>query len=291
MRGPGSGPRPWSDLGRFLELQNLGLNLPFAIAFLWIAAAGLPSFRVMLLVVVAFIAGRNAGHSFNRFADRHLDLATVRTRARPPVADRGAVAFALGFAAANALILFVAAFLLNTLAFVLAPVALALIFGYSYTKRFTSWTTVFLGLVEAITPAAVFVAVRGAFPLEVFVAVGAMLAWGTAFEILHSLGDLEADRRQGLFSIPVRIGASRARTMIPALHAVALSALVVFGRLAGLAAPYFVGLAAMTIVVAWTDIELFQYPEEVRRPFRRHVLLGVLFFIGTTGAVFFPKAF
>lgn len=291
MTDPSSGPRPWKDLGPFLELQNLGLNLPFALAFLWIAAGGLPSFRVILLVLVAFIAARNAGHSFNRFADRRLDLATERTRARPAVSDRASVAFSLGFASANALILFIAAFLLNPLALVLAPVALGLIFGYSYTKRFTSFTTVFLGLVEAITPAAVFVAVRGALPLEAFVAVAAMLVWGTAFEILHSLGDLEADRRQGLFSIPVRVGPSRARGLVPLLHALALVALGEFGRLAGLAAPYFFGIAAMAAIVAWTDIELFQHPDEVRRPFRRHVLLGLLFLIGSTWAVFFPRVF
>ncbi|MGA7922468.1 MAG: 4-hydroxybenzoate octaprenyltransferase [Thermoplasmata archaeon] len=287
--GPSSGPRPWTDLGRFLELQNVGLNLPFALAFLWIAAGGLPSLRIVLLVLVAFIAARNAGHSFNRFADRRFDLATVRTRARPAVADRPAIAFALGFAAANAVILLVAAFLLNPLAFVLAPVALAFVFGYSYTKRFTSLTTVFLGLVEAITPAAVFVAVRGALPLEAFVAVAAMLAWGTAFEILHSLGDLETDRRQGLFSIPVRWGALRARRMVPLLHAGALAALTLFGRLAGMTTPYFVGLIAVAAVIAWTDLEVFLHPEEVRRPFRRHVLLGVLFFVGVTWAVFFPS--
>jgi 4-hydroxybenzoate polyprenyltransferase len=289
VTGPPSAPRPWTQLGRFLELQNLGLNLPFAVAFLWVAAEGLPNLRIILLVIIAFVAARNAGHSFNRFADRRLDLATERTRARPAVASQGAIAFALGFAAANAGILLVAAFLLNPLAFVLAPVALALIFGYSYTKRFTSFTTVFLGLVEAITPGAVYVAVRGALPLDALVAVGAMLAWGTAFELLHSLGDLEADRRQGLFSIPVRLGAARARVLVPLLHALALAGLTAFGLLSGVAVPYFAGLAAMSIVVAWTDGELFRHPQEVRRPFRRHVLLGVLFFVGTTWAVFFPR--
>ena len=142
------------ELGRFLEIQNLGLNLAFALAFLLVAAGGLPSLRTLILVVVAFVAARNAGHSFNRWTDRVQDRRNPRTQDRALVTGRLTSAFAIGFAAVNAALVVVAAALLNPLALYLSPVALALVFGYSYTKRYGWWTTAFLGLVQSITPAA-----------------------------------------------------------------------------------------------------------------------------------------
>ena len=282
----GSPPPADPGLGRFLEIQNLGLNLPFALAFLFLASHGAPTVRTTVLVVVAFVAARNAGHSFNRWADRALDARNPRTAGRALVTGARSPAFALGFAAANAAVLVAAAYLLNPLAFVLAPVALALLFGYSYTKRVTSLTTAFLGLVEAVTPAAVFVAVRGALPLPVLTAVAALLAWGTAFETIHSLGDLESDRALGLFSVPVRWGPERSVALVAGLHAAALGLLAVFGALQGLSWPYDAALVAMALLVAATDRRLIARPTATRVPFDRHVLLGAIYLAGVLLAIF-----
>ncbi|MGI0071480.1 MAG: 4-hydroxybenzoate octaprenyltransferase [Thermoplasmata archaeon] len=279
---------PARELGRFLEIQNLGLNLPFALAFLFLAAGGLPSLRTVVLVVIAFVAARNAGHSFNRWADREYDVRNPRTQDRLLAAGRASPAFALGFCAANAAVVVVAAYLLNPLAFVLAPVALLLVFGYSYTKRVTSFTTAFLGLVEAITPAAVYIAVRGNLPLPVFLAVGGLLAWGTAFETVHSLGDLASDRALGLRSLPVQLGAERSARLVPVLHALALVLLAVFGVALGLTTAYFVGLAAMAILAAVSDRALLVRPTATRMPFDRHVALGAIYLVGVLLAVFLP---
>jgi 4-hydroxybenzoate polyprenyltransferase len=279
---------PARELGRFVEIQNLGLNLPFALAFLLLAANGLPSLRTVLLVVIAFVAARNAGHSFNRWADRKIDARNPRTRDRLLAAGRGSPAFALAFCAANAVVLVVAAYFLNVAAFVLAPVALLLVFAYSYTKRVTTFTTAFLGLVEAITPAAVYIAVRGALPLPVLLAVGALLAWGTAFETVHSLGDLASDRELGLYSLPLRLGATRSARLVPALHAVALALLALFGLALGLTPVYFVALAGMAVLAGLTDRFLLRRPTETRVPFDRHVALGLVYLVGVTIAVFFP---
>jgi 4-hydroxybenzoate polyprenyltransferase len=284
---PSSGPTP--GLGRFLEIQNLGLNLPFAIAFLLLAAGGLPTVRTAILVVIAFVAARNTGHSFNRYADRRLDAANPRTRGRALVTGQRSPRFALGFAAANAAVLVVAAYLLNPLAFVLAPVALALVLGYSYTKRLTTFTTAFLGLVEAATPAAVYIAVRGTLPLVALVAVGALLAWGTAFETVHSLGDLESDRALGLFSVPVRIGPRASVRLVGALHALALLLLATFGALLGLPLPYFLALGAMGGIAAATDAALSARPAEARIPFERHNALGFVFLAGVAISLFAPS--
>ena len=281
-------PSPAKDLGRFLEIQNLGLNLPFALAFLLLAVGGLPSLRTLLLVVVAFVAARNAGHSFNRWADREIDARNPRTRSRLLASGRASPAFALAFCAASAAIVLAAAYFLNPLAFVLAPVALGLVFAYSYTKRVTSFTTAFLGVVEAITPAAVYIAVRGTLPLPVLLAVGGLLAWGTAFETVHSLGDLASDRELGLYSLPVRLGAARSARLVPTLHGVALGLLALFGLALGLTPAYFVALAVMGTLAALSDRELLRRPTETRIPFDRHVALGVIYLAGVVLAVFLP---
>jgi 4-hydroxybenzoate polyprenyltransferase len=285
---PPSARSPAWELGRFLEIQNLGLNLPFAIAFLLLAADGLPTLPTLVLVVIAFVAARNAGHSFNRWADREIDAKNPRTQGRLLAAGRATPAFALAFCAANAAVVVIAAYFLNPLAFVLAPVALAIVFGYSYTKRVTSFTTAFLGLVEAITPAAVYIAVKGTLPLPVLLAVGGLLCWGTAFETVHSLGDLASDRELGLYSLPVRLGPERSARLVPVLHAFALGLLAWFGLALGLGPAYFVALLVMAVLAGWSDRALVRRPTETRLPFYRHALLGAIYMVGVAIAVFWP---
>ena len=288
MTEPPSSSGPVREFGRFLEIQNVGLNLPFALAFLLLAAGGLPSLTTFVLVVVAFLAARNAGHSFNRWADRDLDARNPRTRGRAIPAGRRSPASALAIAFGSGAILVVAAYLLNPLAFVLAPVALALVWGYSYTKRYTALTTPFLGFVEAITPGAAFIAVRGELPLSVLLAVAGLLAWGTAFETIHSLGDVESDRELGLRSLPVRLGVPASVRLVPILHAVALVLLALFGLVLGLRVPYFLALAGMAVVAAATDRTVARDPHAARLPFQRHFVMAGLFLAGVVLALFLP---
>jgi 4-hydroxybenzoate polyprenyltransferase len=285
------GPAPHGRLyefGRFLEIQNVGLNLPFALAFLVLASGGVPSLWVVLLVVVAFVSARNAGHSFNRWADRDLDAANPRTRTRAIPSGRRSPGSALAIAAGSGAILIVAAFLLNPLAFALAPVALAIVFGYSYTKRFTVLTTPFLGFVEAVTPGAVYIAVQGTLPAYALLAVGGLLAWGTAFETVHSLGDLESDRALGLRSLPARIGVAASVRLVPVLHVAALLVLAGFGFALRLRIPYFVGLLAMAAIAAATDVALARAPTASRVPFQRHFVMAAIYLAGVLVAVFLP---
>ncbi len=288
MTAPSSTTGALREFGRFLEIQNVGLNLPFALAFLLLAAGGLPSLRVVLLVVVAFLAARNAGHSFNRWADRDLDARNPRTQGRAIPAGRRSPTSALAIAVGSGAILILAAYLLNPLAFVLAPVALALVWGYSYTKRYTALTTPFLGLVEAITPAAAFIAVRGDLPTSVLLAVGGLLAWGTAFETVHSLGDVESDRSLGLRSLPVRLGIPTSVRLVPVLHAVALVLLATFRLVFDLRLPYFIALGGIVLIAAGADLTLARAPTAARVPFQRHFVMALLFFAGVVLALFLP---
>jgi 4-hydroxybenzoate polyprenyltransferase len=276
---------PALELGRYLELRNLGLNLPFAIAFLLLAAGGAPPLVPLALAVVAFVAARNAGHSFNRWADRKYDAANPRTRDRALVVGRFSGRFALAFTAANGALLVVAAYLLNPLAFALSGVALGLILGYSYTKRYSALTTPFLGLVEAITPAAAYIALRATLPWDVLLAVGAMLAYGTAFETIHSLGDLASDRALGLRSLPLRLGRTAALRLVPGLHLLAGALWALFGLSERLAWPYFVGVAALGVIAGVTDVELRTGSASTRRAFERHFLMSAAFLLGVLGAL------
>jgi 4-hydroxybenzoate polyprenyltransferase len=280
-----SGPGRLEELARYLELGNLGLNLPFALAFLLVAADGWPSPRTLVLVVVAFLGARTAGHSFNRWADREFDRKNPRTQSRAVAAGRYPAGFALALTVGGAAVLLVASALLNPLALALAPIALLLLLGYSYTKRLGAWTTPFLGLVEAITPAAAFVAVQARIPWPAFLAVGAVLLWGTAFETIHSLGDLDSDRALGLRSLPMALGPVRSRRLLLALHLGSVILLQGFGEALGLAWPYYLGLLALLVGAGEADLFLMRHPEATRRAFRRHFLLAGIFLAAVIGAL------
>jgi 4-hydroxybenzoate polyprenyltransferase len=289
VSAPAPTPSGWAgELGRFLEIQNIGLNLPFALAFLFAAAEGLPHWQTIVLVVVAVLAARNAGHSFNRWTDRALDARNPRTQNRALVTGRLSPAFAIALTVVSAAILFACAALLNRLSLELAPVALVLVFGYSYTKRYTSFTTVFLGLVEAVVPAAVFIAVTGTLPLVAIVAVFAILAWGTAFETVHSLGDLSTDQTLGLYSLPRRLGQRASLAVVGTLHAVALSLFALFGVMEHYGLPFFVALAAMVGLAAASDVALAIHPDRIRVSFQRHFILALMFLVGVVVSLAFP---
>ena len=180
----------------------------------------------------------------------------------------------------------VAKYFLNPLAFALAPVALALVLGYSYTKRVTSITTAFLGLVQAITPAAVYIAVTGFLPS------GPARGRRTA-RVGDRVGQCTASVTWratvlGLFSIPVRWGVPALVRLVPVLHGTALVLLALFGLELHLTTAYFVALFAMAIVVAVTDRALARNPSQARVPFQRHFTLSALYFVGVALAVFVP---
>lgn len=279
---------PLAEFGKFLEIQNLGLNLPFAIAFLLTASAGHPSLWTLLWIVVAFVAARNAGHAFNRIVDREYDRRNPRTRGRALVTGRYSLAFAAAVVVGSSAALLIAAYLLNPLAFVLAPVALAAVFGYSFTKRYTSLTTVALGVVEGIPPAAIYIAVQGSLPPAALAAVGALLCWGTAFETIHSLGDVAADRAAGLSSIPVRLGAAASVRLVPVLHALALALFVLFGVWSGLTVGFYAALLVIAGITVAVDLRVARRPEAVDWPFRVHMALGAIFLVGVAIAEYLP---
>jgi 4-hydroxybenzoate polyprenyltransferase len=196
--------------------------LPFALLSAVLAANGVPEGRTLLWILVAMVGARSAAMSFNRIVDRHIDAKNPRTARREIPAGVVSPAAAALFCVGSAVLLLVAAAQLNRLCLLLSPVALAVVLGYSYAKRFTPFAHLFLGLALAIAPVGAWIAVTGAFALPPVLLGLAVLFWVAGFDVLYSLQDEEFDRAHGLRSIPARFGAPRALQISRLFHGATL---------------------------------------------------------------------
>jgi 4-hydroxybenzoate polyprenyltransferase len=196
--------------------------LPFALLSAVLAAGGVPEGRTLVWILVAMVGARSAAMSFNRIVDRHLDAKNPRTARREIPAGVVSPAAAALFCAVSAALLVLAASQLNRLCLWLSPVALAIVLGYSYAKRFTAFAHLFLGLALAIAPVGAWVAVTGAFALPPILLGFAVLFWVAGFDVIYSLQDEAFDRAEGLRSVPARFGASRALQIARLFHGVTL---------------------------------------------------------------------
>jgi 4-hydroxybenzoate polyprenyltransferase len=204
-----------------IKWEHSFLTLPFGLTGAVIAARGIPSARVLLWICVALVAARSAAMAFNRLADAEIDATNPRTRTRALPAGLLTQQFVGGFTVVSSLLLILAAWQLNRLAFYLSPVALAIVFAYSYTKRFTRWAHLFLGLAMGIAPAAAWVAVRGDLDTRIFLLTGAVMFWGGGFDVLYSCQDYENDCAEDLHSVPRWFGIARALVISRTFHVIA----------------------------------------------------------------------
>jgi 4-hydroxybenzoate polyprenyltransferase len=229
---------------RLIRFSHTIFALPFALGALLVAADGRPSPRVLLLVLVCMVCARTAAMLFNRLVDWNLDQRNPRTFSRHLLVPKttaliGLVVATIGFVAAAAC--------LNPLTFALAPVALAIIFFYSITKRFTSATHFFLGLALAVAPIGAWIAVRASLDFPPLVLAIAVVCWVAGFDLIYATQDHEFDRREGLKSLVVRLGVSKSLKLAQALHLITLVGLIGFGFVAKLG-PFYYG--AMPLIVA-----------------------------------------
>jgi 4-hydroxybenzoate polyprenyltransferase len=161
--------------------------------------------------------------AFNRLADAEIDSANPRTAARALPAGLLSRQFVFCFVAASSLLLILAAWMLSRLAFYCSPLVLLIICGYSYTKRFTRWTHLFLGLAMGLAPAAAWVAIRGALEPRILIVTGAVMFWGAGFDILYSCQDYEHDCRAELHSVPRFFGIARSLLLARVFHVIAFA--------------------------------------------------------------------
>jgi 4-hydroxybenzoate polyprenyltransferase len=239
----------------FVKLPHTLFALPFALLGVIVASYGHPvTWQKVVLVVIAFTTARFVAMGFNRIADRVLDAKNPRTEKRELPTGRLSLTQAWGGVITAGLVFGVAARMLNPLCFALSPFALAWIAAYSYTKRFTHWSHLWLGFSLAIAPAGGYLAVAGAWSEPwwlLLVIAAAVTCWVAGFDVFYALQDEAFDRAERLKSLVVRLGQGRAIFAAKVLHGVAIAALLVFGWGAGLGWPYYLGVGVGAGLIAW----------------------------------------
>lgn len=219
----------WQSLRITLEMikvEHSVFALPFALIGALLAADGMPSARQLLWIVVAMVGARSAAMSFNRLVDRRIDAANPRTRSRALPAGLLSVPFVVLFTLASSGLLIFAAWQLNRLAFLLSPLALGIVFAYSYMKRLTLLSHLVLGFCLGIAPAAAWIAVRGTLDSQILLLTGAVTLWTAGFDVLYACQDADFDRRSGLHSIPQRWGIATALRVAMVFHVLMLALLL-----------------------------------------------------------------
>jgi 4-hydroxybenzoate polyprenyltransferase len=243
--------RPLGTTLRMIKFEHSVFALPFAFIGALLAAQGWPTGRQILWIVVAMAAGRSAAMAFNRIADRGYDARNPRTAQRELPTGQLSLAFAWAFTVVSAAALIFAAWQLNPLAFKLSPLVLAVLFFYSYTKRFTTLTHWVLGACLGMAPAGAWIAVRGSLDWQVLPLSLAVLCWVAGFDIIYACQDVEFDQKAGLFSLPARIGIRRALGAAKIMHALMLLLLGELAWLAGLGVLAFAGVAVTAALIAY----------------------------------------
>src|SRR5205823_4709090 len=183
-----------------IKWEHSVFALPFALCGALLAAGGFPRPHQLTWIVVAMVAARSAAMAFNRLADAKIDAANPRTRSRALPSGTLTTGFVASFVLISCAILVLAAWQLNRLAFLLSPIALAILLLYSYTKRFTRWSHLVLGVALGIAPAAAWIAVRGSLDPRILLLTAAVSFWVGGFDVLYSCQDCDFDRQAGLHS-------------------------------------------------------------------------------------------
>jgi 4-hydroxybenzoate polyprenyltransferase len=236
-----------------IKFEHTLFALPFALLGMILAAEGWPSWRTFGWIVVAMVGARSAAMAFNRLADRELDAENPRTAGRALPRGQVTVPFVAAFVLASVAVFLLAAWRLNRLTLLLAPVALLVLLGYSYTKRFTATSHLILGLALAGAPIGAWIAVRGDIAATPLLLGGAVLLWVAGFDTLYALQDREFDLARGLRSIPARFGERAALWISGLLHAGTLGLLALLPRTYGaeLGAAFWVGWTGCLVLLAY----------------------------------------
>lgn len=234
-----------------IKWEHSVFALPFALCGAMLAAGGLPSLRQLLWIVVAMVAARSAAMSFNRLADASIDAANPRTRTRALPTGALTEDFVRNFVILSSSAFILAAWELNRLAFLLSPVALAILLLYSYTKRWTRWSHLALGFALGVAPAAAWIAVRGSLDPRILLLTAAVTFWVAGFDVLYACQDLEFDRQAGLHSIPRYLGIGNALWVARMFHLLMLALLAALVFVFGLGKFALIGLIAVFLLLTY----------------------------------------
>jgi len=223
--------------------------LPFAFMGAILAAGGMPPGRTLWWILVAMVGARSGAMGTNRIADRYLDGLNPRTRDRAFPRGRIALGEAVAFVVVSFAVFLLAAWMLNPLCFALAPLAILIVCGDAYTKRFTAGSHLVLGFSLALAPIGAWVAVRGEIAAPALVLGLGVLFWVAGFDILYAFQDIDFDRRTGLFSIPAWPATAKGLTIAAIFHGLTVCCLAALIPLLGLGPVYGIGLACAALLL------------------------------------------
>jgi 4-hydroxybenzoate polyprenyltransferase len=218
-----------------------------------LAAGGLPAWRQLGWIVVAMVAARSAAMAFNRLADASIDATNPRTATRALPVGLLTPSFVTAFVLVSCGVFVLAASQLNRLTLMLSPVALAVILLYSYSKRFTRWSHLFLGFALGIAPAAAWIAVRGSLDPRILLLTAAVTFWVGGFDVIYACQDHDYDRSHGLHSLPRYLGIRNALVIARLFH------LVMLGLLVALIVTFGLGKLAIFGVIAVAALLLYEH--------------------------------
>ena len=236
---------------RLIKFSHSIFALPFALAAAILAASGIPSFRQIFWIVIAMVAARSGAMGLNRIIDRKIDAENPRTANREIPAGKVRVADAVVFTIISFAVLVFAAYMLNLLCLKLSPIAIAVLFLYSYTKRFTWLSHFVLGLSLSAAPLGAWIAVRGTLDMEILPMAFAVIFWLAGFDALYALQDIEFDKAFGLYSLPKRFGIKKTLLLSGLFHFFAWGLLVFSGIIFELGIFYWLGMVIAGVLFVY----------------------------------------
>ncbi|MDO8683431.1 MAG: UbiA-like polyprenyltransferase [Armatimonadota bacterium] len=242
--------RIWIIL-EMIKFEHTLFAMPFALIAMVVAANGFPTWNIIGWIIAAMVGARSAAMAFNRIADLEFDRLNPRTANRALVTGIVSTAQTWIFTLVCIGLFTFASYKLNRLAYMLSPIALFVILGYSFTKRFTAWSHIVLGFALAIAPSGAWIAVLGRLDLAPMILSASVVFWTAGFDIIYSLQDVEFDRKIGLRSLPQTFGPNAALSISRLMHALMAAALVWFGQIAHLGAYYFAGCAVVALFLIY----------------------------------------
>jgi 4-hydroxybenzoate polyprenyltransferase len=276
-----------------IKFEHSVFALPFALTGALLAARftshGWPTWKQLLWIVVAMVSARSAAMTINRIADLRYDKANPRTAQRALATGALSTGFAWLFTLAAIAVFLTAAWQLNPVAFKLAPVALSILFFYSFTKRFTSWSHLFLGFALGISPAAAWIAITGHLDLRMLILCAAVTLWVGGFDVLYACQDVDFDKKTGLFSVPKRFGIANALLIARLMHLGVIALLSWLAFSFALPWPAWLGIIVVAGLLAY-EHSLVQ-PNDLSRldaaffTMNGYISISFLFFWGAAAAL------
>ncbi len=280
-----------------IRFEHSIFALPFALtgALLAVREEGFATGSLgwkFLWIVVAMVGARSAAMAFNRLLDQDLDARNPRTRGRHLPAGLLSRSFAWGFTAASSLVFLLAARALNDLCFRLAPLALGVVFFYSFTKRFTAVSHLVLGFSLGIAPAAAWIAIRGSLDPRILWLTLAVTLWTAGFDVIYACPDHEFDRQEGLFSLPRRFGIAGALWISRLFHVGMVAALAALAHSFSLGALSLAGVVVVALLLFYE--QSLVKPHDLSRVnaafFTMNGYVSVLFFLFWAADILFLRS-